>query len=231
MPGCRRPVPRTVQGRGRAPSRIRLDGRVGRCRPWSVAIPTRRRDKNGPPAAEGRHSAPAAVSAPVGRMDRITPERRSALMARIRPTDTAPEIAVRRLAHALGCRFRLHRRDLPGTPDLVFPRLGKAVLVHGCFWHRHPDPGCRNAVLPKTRQEWWRTKLLGNAARDARNMERLSAMGWQVLVLWECEIRSGVFEGRLAEFLGAADRLPMLRSARATPPDRARSRSDRRSAP
>lgn len=164
-------------------------------------------------------------------MDRITPERRSALMARIRPRDTAPEIAVRRLAHALGCRFRLHRRDLPGTPDLVFPRLGKIVLVHGCFWHRHPDPGCRNAVLPKTRQEWWRTKLLGNAARDARNMERLSAMGWQVLVLWECEIRSGVFEGRLAEFLGAADRLPMLRSGRPAPRDGTPSRPDRRPAP
>ena len=164
-------------------------------------------------------------------MDRITPERRSALMARIRSADTAPEIAVRRLAHALGCRFRLHRRDLPGTPDLVFPRLGKAVLVHGCFWHHHPDPGCRIAVLPKTRQEWWRTKLLANAARDARNMERLSAMGWEVLVLWECEIRSGVFEGRLAGFLGAADRLPMLRSGHAAPRDGPRSRHDRWSAP
>ena len=170
------------------------------------------------------------ASTPISRMDSITPERRSALMARIRGRNTAPELAVRRLAHALGCRFRLHRRDLPGTPDLVFPRLKKAVLVHGCFWHGHPDPGCRNAVLPKTRQEWWRIKLLANAARDARNLDRLSAMGWQVLVLWECEIRSGIFESRLAGFLGAADRLAMLRPRRAAPWDGTRSGPDRRSA-
>lgn len=147
--------------------------------------------------------------------DRMSAEQRSSLMARIRGRDTTPEVAVRRLAHNLGYRFRLHRRDLPGTPDLMFPRLKKAVLVHGCFWHHHQDPECRNAVLPKTRQEWWRAKLSANVARDARNMERLSAEGWTILVLWECEVRSGAFESKLAEFLGASDRLATRRSARA----------------
>lgn len=147
--------------------------------------------------------------------DSMSSERRSSLMSRIRGADTGPEITVRRLAHSLGFRFRLHRRDLPGTPDIVFPRLKKVVLVHGCFWHHHQDPGCRNAVLPKTRAEWWRAKLSANVARDARNMERLSAEGWDVLVLWECEVRSGGFETKLADFLGAWDRLATQRSERA----------------
>ncbi|MGE4048154.1 MAG: very short patch repair endonuclease [Acetobacteraceae bacterium] len=143
----------------------------------------------------------------------MTPDQRSALMSRIRAKDTGPELAVRRLAHSLGFRFRLHRRDLPGTPDLVFPRLKKVVLVHGCFWHHHQDPECRNAVLPKTRQEWWRTKLWATVARDARNMERLLAEGWAVLVLWECEVRSGAFEVKLATFLDTADRHVTQRSS------------------
>jgi DNA mismatch endonuclease (patch repair protein) len=142
--------------------------------------------------------------------DRMSPDQRSALMSRIRGRDTGPEVTVRRLAHHLGYRFRLHRRDLPGTPDLVFPRQKKVVLVHGCFWHHHRDPECRNAVLPKTRQEWWRTKLSANVARDDRNMERLLEEGWEVLVVWECEVRSGTFESKLAEFLGASERLTAL---------------------
>jgi DNA mismatch endonuclease (patch repair protein) len=158
--------------------------------------------------------------------DRMSPDQRSALMSRIRRKDTGPEVAVRRLAHALGCRFRLHRRDLPGTPDLVFPRLRKVLFVHGCFWHSHQNPGCRNGVLPKTRREWWQTKLSANVARDARNMELLSAEGWEVLVLWECEIRSGAFESKLADFLGASDRLATSQHVAVSgpPPPHGRSR-------
>lgn len=133
----------------------------------------------------------------------MTPEQRSALMSRIRASNTAPELAVRRLCHSWGYRFRLHRRDLPGTPDLVFPRLRKVVMVHGCFWHRHQDPACKNAVLPKTRREWWAAKFGRNVARDARNEESLLALGWEVLVLWECEIRADGHRTRLAEFLGS----------------------------
>jgi DNA mismatch endonuclease, patch repair protein len=131
-----------------------------------------------------------------------TPER-SRLMSRIRGKNTGPELSVRRLAHAWGFRFRLHRRELPGCPDLVFPRFRKAILVHGCFWHHHDDPACRNAVLPKTRPEWWRAKLLANVERDARNLRDLQSLGWDVLVLWECEIRSHRFMPKLASFLGA----------------------------
>jgi DNA mismatch endonuclease (patch repair protein) len=162
--------------------------------------------------------------------DRMSPQRRSSLMSRIRGKNTSPEIAVRRLAHSLGFRFRLHRRDLPGTPDLVFPRLRRAVLVHGCFWHHHQDPKCRNAVLPKTREEWWRAKLWANVARDARNLERLLAEGWTVLVLWECEVRSGAFEAKLAAFLEASDQLAMRHAARAAASVRYGPRSERRQA-
>ena len=133
--------------------------------------------------------------------DRMSPAQRSSLMSRIRGKDTSPEIAVRRFAHSLGFRFRLHQRDLPGTPDLVFPRLGKAILVHGCFWHHHQESRCRNAVLPKTRQDWWRAKLSANVDRDDRNLKALEGLGWEVLVLWECDIRSGAFEAVLASFL------------------------------
>ncbi len=111
---------------------------------------------------------------------------RAAQMALIRGKDTRPEIIVRRLVHALGYRFRLHRRDLPGAPDIVFPGKRKVIFVHGCFWHRHDDPSCWRSRLPKTRQEFWTPKLSGNAARDARDIALLRAAGWQVLVVWEC---------------------------------------------
>lgn len=118
--------------------------------------------------------------------DKLSPERRSANMSRIRSRDTAPELQVRKLAHAMGYRFRLHRKDLPGKPDLVFPSRKAAVFVHGCFWHQHPDPACKNGRRPRTRPEYWDAKLDGNLARDRRNIEALEAMGWRVLVLWEC---------------------------------------------
>ncbi len=118
-------------------------------------------------------------------MDILTPDQRSALMSRIRGKDTKPELAVRRVAHALGYRFRLHRRDLPGAPDLVFPRLRKTVFVHGCFWHRHP--GCRYAYCPKSHWVFWRKKFSANVARDQNALRMLRGHGWDVLVIWECQ--------------------------------------------
>ena len=118
--------------------------------------------------------------------DRLSPTERSANMRRIRQTDTKPELAVRRAAHQLGYRFRLHRRDLPGTPDLVFPRLRKVILVHGCFWHQHP--GCRLARTPKSRLDYWLPKLERNRKRDAEVQAALRKLGWDVLVVWECQV-------------------------------------------
>lgn len=120
-------------------------------------------------------------------VDRLTPEARSRNMAKIRGKNTGPELAVRRAAHALGLRFRLHQSDLPGTPDLVFPGRRIALFVHGCFWHRHP--GCRFAYMPKSRIEFWRAKFEGNVERDVRKQADLAAAGWRVVVVWECETR------------------------------------------
>jgi len=106
-------------------------------------------------------------------------------MARIRSRDTKPEILVRRAAHNCGLRFRLHRKDLPGKPDLVFPGLRIALFVHGCFWHRHA--GCRNCTDPKTRVEFWQTKFAANVERDRRAIDELVSLGWTPLIIWECE--------------------------------------------
>jgi DNA mismatch endonuclease (patch repair protein) len=138
-------------------------------------------------------------------MDLISPERRSANMARIRGRDTKPEVSVRRLAHRLGYRFRLHRRDLPGTPDLVFPARRKVVFVHGCFWHRHE--GCRIAYEPKSNVKFWRAKFALNTQRDAHAKEKLEQMGWDVLTIWECEASQDKFlTAVLRSFLGDAIR-------------------------
>ena len=118
--------------------------------------------------------------------DIVDSKRRSELMAGIRGQDTAPELAVRSIAHGLGLRFRLHRKDLPGRPDLVFPKHRLAVFVHGCFWHCHL--GCRISHVPKTRTEYWTQKFARNADRDRRNEDALRALGWRVLVIWECEV-------------------------------------------
>ena len=127
--------------------------------------------------------------------------RRSALMARIGPKDTAPELVVRRLLHSSVYRFRLHFRTLPGRPDIVFTRRAKVIFVHGCFWHRHA--GCARATLPKTRRDFWQTKFDANVARDARNEAELKSLGWQVMVVWECETRNlHRLMNRLVEFLG-----------------------------
>lgn len=111
-------------------------------------------------------------------------------MAAIRSKDTKPELIVRRGLHARGLRFRLHRRDLPGRPDIIFPSRRIALFVHGCFWHAHRD--CRYYKLPETYKERWREKLEGNRARDERDQAALKALGWRVLVIWECELRSEV---------------------------------------
>lgn len=121
-------------------------------------------------------------------VDRLTPERRSWLMSRVRSRDTSPEMHVRKAAHALGLRFRLHRKDLPGSPDLVFPRYRTAIFVHGCFWHRHPD--CRKASMPKTKADFWQAKFDTNVERDARAVEALERLGWRVTTIWECEVKT-----------------------------------------
>lgn len=133
-------------------------------------------------------------------MDVVTPERRSAIMSRIRGKNTKPELIVRRLVHAMGYRFRLHRRDLPGSPDLVFPSRHKVVFVHGCFWHRHE--GCRKSSMPKTRAEFWAEKFRRNVERDAENYAALEQVGWSHLVIWECETSDlDSLSARLQEFL------------------------------
>lgn len=133
--------------------------------------------------------------------DIVDPERRSEMMAGIRSRNTAPELAVRRIAHRMGLRFRLHRKDLPGRPDLVFPRHRLAVFVHGCFWHRHE--GCRHASMPKSRTATWTRKFAANVERDARQQTALRSLGWGVLVVWECETKNkAAVERRLAELIG-----------------------------
>jgi len=107
-------------------------------------------------------------------------------MARIRSKDTIPEVEIRKLIHGMGFRFRLHRRDLPGTPDLAFISRRKVIFVHGCFWHVHD--GCKNAILPKSNVEFWQKKLSANHARDVRNLNLLHECGWDVLTIWECEL-------------------------------------------
>ena len=135
--------------------------------------------------------------------DHLSPNARSAQMRRIRKTGTKPEMRVRRAAHGLGYRFRLHRNDLPGTPDLVFPRLNKVVLVHGCFWHQHP--GCRLARQPKSRLDYWLPKLERNRARDLESTAALRAIGWTVLVIWECQVPDDAAAAHiLGPFLGEA---------------------------
>jgi DNA mismatch endonuclease (patch repair protein) len=141
--------------------------------------------------------------------DNRTPESRSALMARIGGKDTAPELIVRRLLHSLGYRFRLHRRDLPGKPDIVFPSRAKAIFVNGCFWHAH---GCRIGRLPKSKLEFWEPKLTGNRARDKRNKAELRSSGWGVLTVWQCQTRNpDRLSTKLMPFLGPPGKNPITK--------------------
>ena len=123
-------------------------------------------------------------------------EDRSRIMRAVKGRNTGPEMTVRRLLHSLGYRYRLHRSDLPGKPDLAFPGRRKVIFVHGCFWHGHSCP--RGARAPKTNSSYWTAKIAGNAARDVLNRSRLEDMGWEVLSVWECELKEPV---RLRAFL------------------------------
>ena len=118
--------------------------------------------------------------------DRLTKERRSWNMSRIRGKDTKPEMVVRSLLHRLGYRFRLHGKGLPGRPDIVLARHRVVVLVHGCFWHGHE--GCKDFAPPKTRTEWWLNKISGNKKNDAKTIAQLEETGWRVVIVWECEL-------------------------------------------
>jgi DNA mismatch endonuclease (patch repair protein) len=132
-------------------------------------------------------------------VDTLSPERRSALMSRVGPRDTKPEMVVRRHLHARGWRYRLHRRTLPGTPDLVFPSRHAALFVNGCFWHGH---GCRLGRLPKTRPEFWAAKIAGNRDRDARKTAQLVEGGWRVMIVWQCSLKNLADSlGEIEEFL------------------------------
>lgn len=131
--------------------------------------------------------------------DKLTPERRSANMAKIRAKHTKPEMLVRRMVHGMGVRYRLHRKDLPGKPDLVFGPRRKVIFVHGCFWHLHD---CRDGRIPASRRDYWEPKLQRNAERDAEHAAALQAAGWQVLTVWECETKDiEALKNRLADFL------------------------------
>ena len=130
-------------------------------------------------------------------------EQRSRLMARIRSKDTGPEMSVRRALHKLGYRYRLHRSDLPGRPDLAFPSLGKVVFVNGCFWHMHQ--GCPRVRIPRNNRDYWKSKLERNRIRDTESIEALQRLGWEVLTVWECELRNmNVTVSRIVSFLNGA---------------------------
>lgn len=133
--------------------------------------------------------------------DRLDAASRRRLMQAVRTKDTGPERAVRSLLHQLGFRFRLHRRDLPGTPDIVLPGRRAAIFVHGCYWHGH---GCRIGRLPKSRLDYWQDKIEGNRRRDRRTAEALAALGWRVLAVWQCEIKNeAALSEKLQDFLRA----------------------------
>jgi DNA mismatch endonuclease, patch repair protein len=131
--------------------------------------------------------------------DRITKAQRSQNMARVRNKNTTPELRVRKTLHRLGFRFRLHRSDLPGNPDIVLPRHHKIVLVHGCFWHGH---NCPRGKRPTTRQDFWNLKLDGNQKRDKANQCKLKELGWKILVVWECQVKNtDNLEKQLLDFM------------------------------
>jgi len=139
--------------------------------------------------------------------DHLSPEKRSTNMSRIRGKDTVPELTVRKLLHGLGFRFRLHRRDIPGNPDVILSKYRTVVFVHGCYWHRHEKCG-RGRSVPSTNRDFWLAKFKKNTERDAEVASLLAAAGWRVLVVWECEIKPkkrAALEARLLrELAGSA---------------------------
>jgi len=136
-------------------------------------------------------------------MDTLSPANRSLLMSKVHGKNTKPEMAVRKCLHALGFRFRLHRKNLPGKPDIVLPKYKTVIFVHGCFWHRHP--WCRKTTIPSTNTEFWEEKFLKNRERDAMNRKDLEALGWKVIAIWECETNNRSFARNLLENLSNSD--------------------------
>jgi len=130
-------------------------------------------------------------------------EKRSKIMASVKSKDTKPEMIVRKLLHSMGYRYRLHREDLPGSPDIVLPKYRKVIFVHGCFWHGHE--GCPRAKLPKTNRDFWEEKIRINIRRDRDNVQQLLRLGWTPLVIWSCEIRDkSKLKEKLTKFLSTA---------------------------
>ena len=137
-------------------------------------------------------------------VDTISEERRSWNMSRIKGKDTKPELVVRSLLHKMGYRFRIHRKDLPGKPDIVLPKYKAIIFVHGCYWHRHKD--CKNATTPKSSikgVKFWKDKFDGNVKRDKKHQKQLKEMGWKVQVIWECEVEKELekVKGKIRKFL------------------------------
>ena len=155
-------------------------------------------------------------------MDRYDTEQRSRIMARIGSKHTEPELLLRSSLHKLGLRYRLHTRHLPGSPDLVFPRFGAVIFVHGCYWHSH---GCYRSTVPQSRQEFWREKFSANRKRDRRNVTELLESGWRVLIVWECALKGKTSypSSVVAERVGT-----WLKSSEATEEIAGRSSSDDR---
>lgn len=138
-------------------------------------------------------------------MDKFSLSKRSEIMSNIRGSNTRPEIAVRKLVYALGYRYRLHVRKLPGCPDLVFRKKKKVIFVHGCFWHAH---GCKKGLPPKSNLDYWLPKLEENKHRDSRNISELKALGWKVMVIWQCELKDvELTKQRLISFLSNSERI------------------------
>lgn len=166
--------------------------------PLTAAVLGERRPLKRQAAPEGiRQDATAKMN------DCFTPEQRSRVMASVKQRNTAPEMIIRKALWGLGYRYRLHVKNLPSRPDIVFPSRRRVIFVHGCFWHRHP--GCRRTTTPVSRRDFWEAKFAANVARDAASVIALENAGWQVLVVWECEVkvkdRTALVE-RLTKFLG-----------------------------
>ena len=120
-------------------------------------------------------------------MDTVDPKKRSEIMSHIRGKNTKPELLIRSLLHRSGFRFRIHRRDLPGCPDIVLPKYKTIIFVHGCFWHQHP--GCRKATIPETNKDFWTEKLTKNTTRDFLICNELKKQGWKTIIVWQCELK------------------------------------------
>ena len=132
-------------------------------------------------------------------MDNLTPEQRSEAMRRVKSANTKPEVEVGKIVRKMGVQYKRHSKRLPGCPDLVFPKLHKVIFVHGCFWHQH---SCSASALPESNRQYWESKQFRNRARDKRNVRKLRRMGWKILVIWECQLKSAAkVRSRICRFL------------------------------